>query len=215
MNKSVEQIKRAILAGHNLVKIITYEEKRIENLLSQLCEQLLKSQNISFWDINNGLVKDRQALQGTSEPVAALNAVLKTQENGFFIFRDLTPHIKNSERVVRKLRELYKSLKGSRRVVFLVSADDFFPDTLKKELEVVRFELPDYNELNALFLKFIQSMEKSGRTIELTETDKKNFVVGVQGLTHDEAHRAFMKSFQGQKVIHRDLIKLIHEEKNN
>ena len=213
MNKSVEQIKRAILAGHNLVKIITYEEKRIENLLSQLCEQLLKSQNISFWDINNGLVKDRQALQGTSEPVAALNAVLKTQENGFFIFRDLTPHIKNSERVVRKLRELYKSLKGSRRVVFLVSADDFFPDTLKKELEVVRFELPDYNELNALFLKFIQSMEKSGRTIELTETDKKNFVVGVQGLTHDEAHRAFMKSFQGQKVIHRDLIKLIHEEK--
>jgi ATP-dependent 26S proteasome regulatory subunit len=215
MNKSVEQIKRAILAGHNLIKVVTYEEKRIENLLSQLCEQILKSQNIMFWDINNGLVKGQQPIPGTEEPVAALDAVLKSQENGFYVFRDLAPHIRQSERVVRKLRELYKKLKGSRRVIFTVSSDDFFPDTLKKELEVVRFELPDYDELNSLFQRFLQSMEKSGRKIELTETDRKNFVTGVQGLTHDEAHRAFMKAFQGQKVITRNLIKSIHEEKKH
>lgn len=213
MNKSVEQIKKAVLSGHNLIKIITYEEKRIENQLAQLCEQILKSQNIMFWDINNGLLKGDQVLPGTHEPVAALDAVLKAQENGFYIFRDLTPHIRQSERVVRKLRELYKALKGSRRVIFMVSSDEFFPDMLKKELEIVRFEIPDYNELNTLFQRFLQSMEKSGRQIDLTEMDKKNFVTGVQGLTHDEAHRAFMKAFQGQKVIHKGLIKSIHEEK--
>ncbi len=213
MNKSIEQIKRAILAGHNLIKVITYEEKRIEGLLAQLCEQLFKSQNLLFWDVNNGLVKDQQPISGTEDPVNALSAVLREADQGFFIFRDLEPHIKNSERVVRKLRELYKRLKGSRRIVLMVSADEFFPDTLKKELEIVRFELPDYDELNTLFLKFLQSMEKSGRRIELNDADKKNFVTGVQGLTHDEAHRAFLKAFQNQKVIHRDLIKSIHEEK--
>ena len=56
-------------------------------------------------------------------------------------------------------------------------------------------------------------MQKSGKTINLSDDDKKNFVIGTQGLTIDEAYRAFMKAFQGQSTIEKDLISKIHLEK--
>ncbi len=213
MNASAEHIKNSVLVGQPIIQIISFEEKRVENHLLQLCEQILKSRNICFWDINNGIIKDKQIVPDTQDPVRALDYALKDQSPGFLVYRDLNSLLKDSEKAIRKLRELYRKLKNSRRVIFLLSADDYFPDELKKEIDIVRFELPDYEELENLFFRFLQSVEKSGRRVELNEVEKKSFVVAVQGLTLDEAYRAFMKAFQGQKVINIGLIQAIHEEK--
>jgi SpoVK/Ycf46/Vps4 family AAA+-type ATPase len=56
-------------------------------------------------------------------------------------------------------------------------------------------------------------MKKAGRIIELTEDEKKDFIIGVQGLTLDEAYKAFLKAFQGKKKIDMSLLNSIHEEK--
>lgn len=213
MENSISQIKDSVLSGQPIIQIISYEEKRVENYLSQLCEQIFKTDNIAFWDMNNGLVKKGQAVENTVDPVEALEYIKKDKAPGFYIFRDMTHLIKTSHNTVRKLREVYLTLKNTKRVVFLLSPEDFFLDLLKKEVDIFRFELPDYNELEGLFIRFISSLEKSGKTINLTDDDKVKFVIAVQGLTYDEAYKAYMKAFQGQGEINIELLEKIHHEK--
>ena len=213
MTNSINFIKDSILAGQPIIQIISYEEKRIENYLKKLCLQILKNQNVYFWDMHNGLSLNDHPIADSRDPIKALNLVMKTGDSGFFVFRDMTPLLRNSFDLVRKLRECYSQLKSSKKIIFLVSPDDFAPTMLKKEIDMVHFELPDYDELAGLFAKFLESMEKAGIKVKLTEEEKRNFVIGVQGLTLDEAYKAFKKAFQGQSTIHIGLLQKIHLEK--
>jgi SpoVK/Ycf46/Vps4 family AAA+-type ATPase len=212
MNKSLSYIKSSVSVGQPIIQIISYEEKRVESQLKTLAEQLNRP-NIMYWDLNNGLIKDNQKIQDTKEPVKAFNYILKSNTPGFFIFRDMSSFLKNSPETVRKLREVYRKFKNSKSTLFLISPDEYFPDALKKEVDILPFELPSYEELKSLFLRFLNSMEKAGRVVELSEDEKKIFIVGVQGLTLDEAYKAFLKSFQGQRKIDISLLDYIHQEK--
>ncbi len=213
MNRSLNYIRDSILSGQPLIQIISYEEKRVEGQLKMLGEQIKRDDNIQYWDINNGIIKNGQVVPDTKEPIKALEHVIREPNSGFFIFRDLNPFIKTSLETVRKLRETYKKLKNTRKTVFLLSPDEFFPDALKKEVDIVVYELPNYDELKILFDRFLASMEKSGRRGRLSEEEKKNFIIGVQGLTYDEAYKAFMKVFQNSSEITVDLVAKVHEEK--
>ena len=211
--KSIDFIKNSVMVGQPIIQIVSFEEKRVENHLKTLFQQLNRDQSLYYWDINNGLVKDNQAVKGTTEPVQALNHLVRENPSGFCVFRDINQILRNSEEVVRKLRDAYRRFKNSKMTIFLLSPDEYFADSMKKEIDVVFFELPDYEELMDLFNRFLASIQKSGRKVQLTEDEKKNFVIGVQGLTLDEAYKTFLKAFQGKSQISIDLIETIHEEK--
>ncbi|MCK4763758.1 MAG: AAA family ATPase [Candidatus Aminicenantes bacterium] len=213
MNKSLQYIKDSILSGQPIIQIISYEEKRIEGHLKSLCEQMRRGNNIVYWDVNNGLIQGGQIVPETKEPVKALSIIMRDNNPGFFIFRDLNNFIRHSPETVRKLREIYKKFRNTKKTVFLISPDEYFPDFLKKEVDIVSYELPDYDELKNLFLRFTASLEKAGIKVNLNDEEKKNFIIGVQGLTIDEAYKAFMKAFQNQKEINISQIGKIHEEK--
>ena len=213
MNKTIGLIRDSIVSGQPIIQILSFEERRVEKFLVKLCQQLLRSDNVQFWDINNGLLKNGQHIPDSKDPIKAISLLLQEKEVGFYIFRDLNPFIKESQEIARKLREAYNTLKNTKRTIFLVSPDGYFPDQLKKEIDIFSFDLPDYDELQNLFYKFLDTLQKSGKTITLTDDDKKNFIIGSQGLTLDEAYRAFLKAFQGQNEINRDLIDKIHQEK--
>lgn len=212
MNEALNYIKNSVSVGQPIIQIVSYEEKRVESHLKTMAEQLSRP-NIIYWDINNGLTKDNQVIQDTREPLKALDYVLKANLPGFFIFRDIVPFIKNSPEIIRKFREAYRKFKNTKSNIFLISPDEYFPIELKKEIDIAHFGLPEYDELKDLFDRFLYSMQKSGRIVELSEDERKNFVIGVQGLTLDEAYKAFMKAFQGQKRIDASLLEFIHLEK--
>jgi SpoVK/Ycf46/Vps4 family AAA+-type ATPase len=212
-NRSVEYIKNAVSVGQPLIQIISYEEKRVENHLKNIFQQLKRDQKFMYWDINNGLVIENQAIKGTNDPVQALNYLMRENSPGFCVFRDLNSTLRNNEAAVRKLRETYRKFKNTKFTLFLLSPEEYFPIELKKEIDIVMFDLPDYDELADLFNRFLHTLKKSGRMIELDEDQRKNFVIGVQGLTLDEAYKAFLKAFQGHNRITPDLIRFIHEEK--
>lgn len=211
--KSIDYIKNSVSVGQPIIQIVSYEEKRVESHLKALFEQLKRNQSFMYWDVNNGLVKSNQIVKDTRDPIRAIDCVIRENAPGFCVFRDLNSILKNSEPAVRKLREAYRKFKNSKTTIFLLSPNEYFSDALKKEIDIVFFELPDYDELKDLFDRFLASMQKAGRIIELTEDQKKNFVIGVQGLTLDEAYKAFLKVFQGRSRITIDQLATIHEEK--
>ena len=213
MNQSINQIKDSIQAGQPIVQIISYEEKRVEGFLKKLCQQMLKNQNVFSWDAHNGLNGSEGKIANGKDPAVALDAALKITEPAFFVFKDLNSLLRSSPEIVRKLRECYLQFKGNKKFLFLLSADDFLPPMLKKEIDIITFELPDFEELESLCLKFLESLEKAGVQIQLSTEEKRSFAIAVQGLTIDEAYKAYMKAFQGQGRIHIGLIEKIHQEK--
>ena len=213
MNNAINHIRDSIASGQPILQIVSYEEKRVENFMAKIAEQALKTDNLLFWDINNGITENNQTVNQTQNPVQAIDYFISKNTAGIIIFRDLNPLIRQSPEIIRKLREAYKKLKNSKKLIILLSPDDYFPDSIKKEIDIIHFELPDYDELKNLFFKFLDSIEKSGRRINLDEKQKKTFIIAAQGLTLDEAYRAFMKAFQGQNNISIDLVSKIHLEK--
>jgi ATP-dependent 26S proteasome regulatory subunit len=218
MNDSVENIKTSIKSGQVIIKIISYEENRVEKFLSALNKQTFNSTNNYYWDINNGLNDDTDIIPDTKSPVKAIDFVLKEETpKGFFVFRDLSPLLSDSKfdsvPVNRKIREAFVKLKKKGKIIFLLSSDEFFPDMIKKEIDVIRFALPDYNELETLFLRFLDSIQRSGKQIELSDDEKTSFITAVMGLTYEEAYKAFMKTLLGKQVVTIDLISKINEEK--
>ncbi|MCK4890568.1 MAG: hypothetical protein KAS97_11605, partial [Candidatus Aminicenantes bacterium] len=183
MENSIVEIKSSILSGQPIIQIISFEEKRVEGHLSKLSQQITGSETLALWDMNNGLSISGEKVEGTTDPVAAMDHIIKDSKPRFYVFRDMTHFLKNSQNVIRKLRESYLALKGTKRVIFLLSPEEYFSENLKKEIDIFRFELPDYAELESLFNRFINSLEKSGKTIELSNEERRNFVIAVQGLT--------------------------------
>ncbi len=213
MNPSLSRIKDSLLAGQPIVQVVSFEEKRVEGFLRKLCQQTLKSQNYYSWDSRNGLLQGEAPLADSLAPGRALDLALAAREPAFFVFRDLTPRLRDSLDLVRQVRECYLQFKNSRKFLFLLSPDDTLPASLKKEVDVVHFELPDYGELEALFARFLESLAKAGARLQLSDEEKRSFVTAVQGLTLDEATKAYMKAFQGQASVHIGLIEKIHYEK--
>ncbi len=213
MNKAINNIKESMLVGHPLIQIISFEEKRVENYLEKLCEQILKSGTVLYWDSIKGILKGDEVIADTTDPVKGLEYVQQINTPGIFIFRDLTPYLKDSQAVVRKLRDIYYSFKNTKRFVVLLSPDEYVHQNLKKEIEVMEFEVPDFKELENLFNRFLSKLQNSGKQINLTEEEVKKFVTGVQGLNIDEAYKAFKKVFSGRDVIGIELLSIIHEEK--
>ena len=155
MNQSINQIKDSLLAGQPIVQVVSYEEKRIEGFLKKLCQQTLKSLNIYTWESHSGLSRNESRIPDSSDPGAALDIVLAASEPAFFIFKDLNSRLRHSPGLTRKVRECYLQFKNSKKFLFLLSPDDFLPATLKKEIDIIHFELPDYEELENLCSRFL------------------------------------------------------------
>jgi len=213
MNKSIKKIQNAMAVGQPVIQIISFEEERVENYLRQLAQKMLKTDHIYFWDSVTGLVRAGRPVENTADPLKALNTIHRIEEPSVSVFRDLNDFIRESPAILRKIRNLYLSFKNTKRFLFLLSPDPFFHETLKKEIEVLEFELPDFQELESMLDRFLSRLQQAGASINITEKEKKDFVVGAQGLTADEAYKAFRKAFLGRQEINKDLIKIIHEQK--
>jgi hypothetical protein len=160
MNQSINQIKDSLQSGQPIIQIISYEEKRVENFLKKLCQQVLKNQNTYFWDSHNGLSGNEGKIPNGQDPAQAIDIALKITEPAFFVFKDLNS-LHHSPEIIRKIRECYLQFKNSKKFLFLLSADDFLPPMLKKEIDIIHFELPDFEELESLCLKFFETLESS------------------------------------------------------
>lgn len=213
MSNSISEIKASITSGQPVTQIISYEEKRVEGALRQFAKQLFGSDQIWVWDINSGLTRNDALIPGTVDPVAAFDHILSKESAGFFVFRDLPPLLNNSHLLQRKVRDAYYQLKNSKRFVFILSPDDQFPDILKKELDVIFFDLPEYDELDNLAGKFLDSQRQNGRTVTLSADEIKELVIALQGLTLDEAFKALKKAYSGKAAINYEGIAAIHQEK--
>lgn len=216
--KIAHEIELLIRARYPILYIESFEEDRVEELLSNVA--VLRKKSVFCWSIVRGLYPYGVPLQSkkgvdeqTKDPITALNQIVEIVEPAIFVFKDFHPYL-NDATIVRKLRELSQYLKTSYKTLVLISPVAKIPVEIEKEITYMRFALPDLQDLDDMLTKIIKEVnEKTSLKIQLEETTKEKLLHAALGLTLSEAENVFAKAIVNDNKLGLGDIPVILEEK--
>ena len=131
-DKTSKTIETLIRARYPLIYVVSFEEERVCNAISKIAAQ--RTKQLYQWSVTDGLLTpDGTYLAEFKDPLKVLEYILQMDVNGLFILKDYHPFM-NDPVVIRKLRDLGKSLKLSMKNVIFLSPMLKIPGELEKEL---------------------------------------------------------------------------------
>ncbi len=207
--KVKEELRDLITAGYPFIYIVSWEEKRVEEVLREFSSSLAIP--LFTWTVTQGFELEGNPVDNTRSLEEALEFTIK-QEKGFFLLKDIHRFLQQPQ-VIRKFRDTYFSIKGKPKRVFLLSPVFKIPEELKRHMAVVDYPLPEFQELLGLVVSFLKERGNKGVEIKLSKEDINQMAVALQGFTMDEASFALKRVSQRRKVIDPEIIEALKEEK--
>lgn len=208
--KAIDRIRKALVGGHPLISVQTWEESRVERLAQHLAKTFYGQPSpLGIWSVVEGLVVDGNAVPDTKDPVKVLEAILAAQGRGFYVLKDFLAASDGRPEIVRRLRDVYRALKDRGRHVFLVSPRFGLPEEVKKEVYVVEYELPDDSEI----VRLIDANVRKRLGAEVNEATVKRLALALRGLTADEIGHVLSKVFAQRKTFTEEAFSEILAEK--
>ncbi|HEY0697323.1 MAG TPA: AAA family ATPase [Micromonospora sp.] len=220
-----ETLAQLLKARFPLLHVESYEEHRVLGEVVAVARDaaaIRTPRAVWTWSAVQGLTQpDGVRRQGTTDPAAALDAVVRVNEPGVFVFRDLHPAHGGEARpgdpqIVRRLRELAVAFKSgpAPRTLVLVSPVRQIPVELAKDVTVVDFPLPTEAEIQALLERMIAANATNGRLrILLDEVGRERLAKAALGLTLHEAENAFARAMVNDGVLDEHDVSVVLEEK--
>ncbi len=206
-----EELSTLIRARYPLLYLVSWEERRIEQLLRTAARGLRKK--LYGWSITDGLrpLDDYNGQRLDPEacgPLQVLDIIIASQESAIFLLKDFHPYwderrpIQEQPVIVRRVRDMVNQLKESRKTVILLSPLLIFPQEIEKDIIVLDYSQPEREELEQSLDRVLRSArEIGGIKLDLTETMREQVLAAARGLTCSEAENVFAKSL----VMHRSL----------
>ncbi len=203
-SKQVEQLNILTRAKYPLLYIISWEERRVEDILRQVA--LERRKQLYAWTITDGIVHiDAPPHAGidaaTRNPLTALEHIEQSQEAAIFVLKDFHPFFDDRQNcseyavIVRKMRDVLNRLKESRKTLVILSPVLQFPPELEKDITVLDYSLPALDELAQSLDRVVRSArEISGIKLSLENGRREAVLNAARGLTCTEAENVFAKS---------------------
>lgn len=209
--KAMERIRRALLGGHPLLYVQSWEETRVERLAQHLAKTFYGTPaSYGVWSVVEGLLVDGQTVPGTHDPLAALEAILSGQGKGFYVLKDFPTATDGRPEIVRRLRDIYRGLKDRGRHVLLVSPRLVIPEEAKKEVYVVEYELPDEGEIARILEG---GLRRRLGPEAISDSEIKRLTLALRGLTADEIGHVLSKTFAQRTAFDEEAFREILSEK--
>jgi ATP-dependent 26S proteasome regulatory subunit len=212
----VRELDTLVRARYPLIHLASWEEQRLEVVLEDLARNQGKA--LHAWSATQGLRRLQGAryvppVEGTKDPVEALQAIQKLSEPSLVVLKDFHPFL-NDPIVVRWLRELAHHLKTTYTTLVLLSPSLSIPVELEKEISVLDVPLPGYEDLKQLLAEIVQVLRKGNRTVvDLDRAQAAALIKAAQGLTLSEAENAFAKAIAKDDRLDASDVQLILDEK--
>ncbi|MFC5000919.1 AAA family ATPase [Dactylosporangium cerinum] len=218
-------LAQLLKARFPVLYIESYEEQRVVAEVSAVARDaaLLRTpRTVWTWSATGGLIQpDGTPRRGTTEPAAALEAVLRTEIPGVFIFKDLHAALSSGDRpadpmAIRRVRDVAAAFKAGQvpRVLVIVAPVLRIPVELEKDITIVDFPLPGEDEIRGLLDGMIANNAGGGRIrIGLSGEDRERFAKAAAGLTLHEAENAFARAMVSDDVLDIHDLDVVHEEK--
>jgi len=205
----VEQLNILTRAKYPLLYIVSWEERRIEEMLRQVAAERRKQ--LYLWTLTNGIVHvdspHTSIDPGTRNPLMALDVINQSQDAAIFVLKDFYALLDRQSGpehlvIVRKLRDVINQLKESRKTLVILAPVVQFPPELEKDITVLDFSLPTVDELEQSLERVVRSArEISGMRLRLSHDQREAILNAARGLTCTEAENVFAKSL----VMHHNL----------
>ena len=220
------QCANLLKARFPLLYLSTWEEERALAAIRAIAQDpaLIKTpRTVYVWKQTTGLSADgRPGREETRAPVKALEVVEQTDEPALFVFLDFHAFFGGpggraaDPAVVRKVRDLVPALKNARspkNVIFL-SPTLVIPPELQKDVTILDFDLPTFEDIKQVLDAMIAANRQSGRiAIELADEDAERLAKAATGLTLQEAENAFARAMVQDGRLDAGDLEVVLEEK--
>ncbi len=201
--KFAEELDLLIRACYPLIYIVTCEEERAEQALTQLAPE----RRVYTWDFVEGYTQvgnERQVAR--NNPLQALEFIERAPDQpALFILRDFHRFLEDIS-VGRKLRNLCRSLRATPKTIILLAPRIQIPLDLAEEITVIEYALPDFQELSQEMRRLLPPAALGGVTLE-------ELVKACQGLTLNRVRQALAKALARSGLLDPEDLELILEEK--
>lgn len=182
--------------------------------LSLMATEIKKK--IYSWSVTTGLIElnleegDISDLASFNDPLEILNYIDSSEENAIFILKDFHSFMEDFT-VIRKLRDLFGSLKISYKNIIFLSPTLKLPIDLNKEISVVDIPLPGSKD----FLELINDIKSNlnSSMVDIEEKDIHLLAKAAHGLTLAEAENVFSKMIVCEKKLSKKGLPYILNEK--
>ena len=176
-------------ARYPIVYIVTNEEERIEYLI-KYCSKKYVTRTYYSWDFIDGYQGNPNDTGfAARNPLEALDLIdkLTPETASIFVLKDYDNFLKDLS-VIRKLKNLSRSLKTQPKNIVIVSSELNIPDSLKEFVTLLEFPLPSYSEI----------LEELNRLTSALQQDLKpetldNIATACQGLSLERIRRVLSK----------------------
>lgn len=223
--KTKEVLSNLLKARFPYLYIQTWEEDRVLSLIRSVAHdvELIKTtREVLTWRVTTGMVDGNgQAKSDTKAPLKALEFIEKYDQPCIFVLQDFHVYFGGQGKladfqVIRKLRDMLNSIKRSVHPINVIFTSPFLllPDDLQKDITIVDFELPTFEEIMKVLDEMIYVNQQSGRIqIALTDEEKERLAKAALGLTLSEAENAFARAMVEDGNLAIDDVEVILEEK--
>jgi SpoVK/Ycf46/Vps4 family AAA+-type ATPase len=147
----VENITRIIESGTPLLYVATWEEERLEGLLTRASQDLFGDDRpVWQWSAALGFTSGPGQDRGLVDPVEALAFIIHAETDALYLMKDLPALFDTNPALIRALRDSYDAL-SSRPGTMVVSHPSInIPPGLSKEVYLLELALPGTAELHDL-----------------------------------------------------------------
>jgi SpoVK/Ycf46/Vps4 family AAA+-type ATPase len=210
-----EDLDLLIRSRYPLIYLITSEEDRVESVLNQIAQNMKKK--FFVWSCASGFGTYGQTGfdSATVDPLVLLDRILQSEDHSIYLLKDFHIYMEKEHAVIiRKLRETCQIIRNTYKTIFISSPVMKIPPELEKEMAVLDFPLPTFNELKKILDDLIASVRSNPRIVVDLPTDiHEKMVKAVLGLTENEAKRVFAKAIVNDSKLNADDIPVVLEEK--
>lgn len=218
MNPKDHEIDVLIRARYPVLYIVSPEEARVEDALRRIADgrkQVLVWSATQPFDPENKVAGTVHSFDGYTRALDVLESIHRRASGdarAIFILRDFDEYLDNAL-VVRRLRDVVAVLKRSYSTLVLLSPVLIIPPHLEKEIAVVDYGLPGFEELGEIWDELVARVNASGPQVELDEAARESLVKAALGLTADEAANVFAKALVLKGGGALDIHIVLHEKK--
>ncbi|GAB1807659.1 AAA family ATPase [Priestia megaterium] len=224
-NKTGHLLANLLKARFPYLYFQTWEEERAVSLINSVANnvQLIKTQRQIFeWKITTGMFDLKgHKINDSQAPLKAMEFIEKYDQPSIFILKDFHIYFGGHGRspdsqIIRKLRDMVTKIKQSpapKNIIF-ISPSLVLPEDLQKDITIVDFNLPTFDEIKDVLDEMIKANKHSGRIqIDLNEEEKELLAKAATGLTLSEAENAFARAMVEDGRLNVHDVEVILEEK--
>jgi len=204
----------SLRARVTLVVVMTPEEERVIAAIREVCDSWEPSRQCIAWDVVDGflVLSGNKNFPSTSkDPLAALDDLVKTDENAVIILKDFH-EFWNNPQVKRKIRNFSQKFRYSRRTIVIITPAHTVPVEIRDDAVIIPYPPPGAAELTTELELLLSS---SGINSSLSGPGREKLIQAALGMTLNQARRSFSKAIVTHGTIDdRDIDAIIADKKD-